>query len=113
MNETTGLDVQIERSEKAAVVRLRGDLDLATSAKLERAVTADLLEGLVILDLAALSFCDSSGLRVLLDLRRRTHGRAPGVRLAGPRSEVDRMLELSGTREFFDVYPDVAAALAG
>jgi anti-sigma B factor antagonist len=113
MNETTGLDVQIERSEKAAVVRLRGDLDLATSGRLQRAVTDDLLEGLVILNLAELSFCDSSGLRVLLDMRRRTHGVAPGIRLAGPTSEVERMLELSGTRDFFDVYPDVAAALAG
>lgn len=114
MDETSGFEVRIDRSEKATVLRLRGDLDLATSVRLQRAATDDLLQhGLVILDLAALSFCDSSGLRVLLDMHRRAAGGAAGLRLAGPRSEVDRMLELSGTRGYFDVYPDVAAALAG
>lgn len=113
MDETSGLDVRIERSEAATVVRLRGDLDLATSSRLHGAATDDLLEGLVVVDLAALSFCDSSGLRVLLDLRRRAEEGAAGLRLAGPTTEVDRMLELSGTRGYFDVYPDVAAALAG
>jgi anti-sigma B factor antagonist len=113
MHEMSGLDVRVDRSEGATVVRLRGDLDLATSGRLQRAATDDLLQGLVILDLAALSFCDSSGLRVLLDMHRRATGGAAGLRLAGPSSEVDRMFELSGTREYFDVYPDVAAALAG
>jgi anti-sigma B factor antagonist len=113
MDDTSGLDVRIERSERATVVRLRGDLDLATSGRLQRATTDDLLQGLVILDLAALSFCDSSGLRVLLALHRRVQGGGSGLRLAGPTAEVDRMLELSGTRDHFALYPDVAAALAG
>ena len=113
MDETTGLDVQIDRSEKATVVRLRGDLDLATSGELQRTATDDLLQALVVVDLAGLFFCDSSGLRVLLDMHRRAAGGAGGLRLAGPSPEVDRMLELSGTRTYFDVYPDVATALAG
>jgi anti-anti-sigma factor len=113
MDETGGLDVHVERSEKATVVRLRGDLDLATSPRLQHAIEADLVQDLVILDLAALSFCDSSGLRVLLDMHRRARGGTAGLRLAGPTPEVDRVLELSGTRDYFDVYPDVAAALTG
>lgn len=113
MDETSGLDVRIDRSEQAVVVRLRGDLDLASCASLRKAATDDLIRGLVVLDLAGLSFCDSSGLRVLLDMQSRAKGGAAVVRLAGPTSEVGRLLDLSGTRSYFDVYPDVAAALAG
>ena len=113
MDETSGLDVRIERPDGATVVRLRGDLDLASCAGLRRTATEDLIRGLVVLDLTELSFCDSSGLRVLLDMQSRAKSGGAVVRLAGPTSEVGRLLDLSGTRSYFDVYPDVAAALAG
>lgn len=124
MDETSGLDMRIDRPEGATVVRLGGDLDLASCEWFRRAATDDLLQGLVILDLASVSFCDSAGLRVLLDLQRRANGRAngrvagrangrvAGFRLAGPSAEVGRLLELSGADGCFDVFPDVAAALA-
>ena len=111
MDETSGLDMRIDRSEGATVVRLGGDLDLASCERFRRAATDELLQGLVVLDLAAVSFCDSAGLRVLLDLQRRAIGRAAGFRLAGPSAEVGRLFELSGADGCFDVYPDVAAAL--
>jgi anti-sigma B factor antagonist len=116
MDETSGLDMRIDRPEGATVVRLGGDLDLASCEWFRRAATDDLLQGLVILGLASVSFCDSAGLRVLLDLQRRANGRAngrvAGFRLAGPSAEVGRLLELSGADGCFDVFPDVAAALA-
>jgi len=111
--DTSVLDIRIDRPEGATVVRLGGDLDLASCGRLQNTATDDLLRGLVILDLAALAFCDSSGLRVLLDMRRRANDGPAEFRLAGPTSEFGRLLELSGTRAYFDVYPDVAAALAG
>jgi anti-sigma B factor antagonist len=71
------------------------------------------LQGLVVLDLAGVSFCDSSGLRVLIEMRRRADDARTGFRLAAPTPEVDRLLDLSGIHDYFDLYPDVAAALAG
>ena len=112
MDETSGLDVQIDRPEGATVVRLSGEMDLASCGRLRSAAMDDLLQGLVILDLAALSFCDSSGLRVLFDMQRRVNGAKAGFRLAGPSAVVGRLLELSGALDFFDVCPDVATALA-
>lgn len=106
------LDVRIDRSAQYTVVRLAGDLDLGSCERMREAVADHLLDGPVILDLAALEFCDSSGLRTLLDIHRRATARDVSLRLAGVGMEVNRVLELTGTLEYFDLYPDLESALA-
>jgi anti-anti-sigma factor len=106
------LDVRIERSAQGTVVRLAGDLDLGSCEQMREAVADHLLDGPVILDMAGLGFCDSSGLRALLDIHRRAVEREASLRLAGVGMEVHRVLELTGTLEYFAVYPDLQSALA-
>jgi anti-anti-sigma factor len=107
------LDVRIDRSALHTVVRLAGDLDLGSCERMREAVADHLLDGPVILDMSGLGFCDSSGLRALLDIHRRAVDHRASLRLAGVGMEVNRVLELTGTLEYFDLYPDVEHALAG
>ena len=59
-------DLTLERDERGASrVTLRGELDLATAARLEQAL-AQAGDG-VLLDLRELTFMDSTGVRVLLE----------------------------------------------
>jgi len=106
------LDVRIDRSAQHTVVRLAGDLDLVSCERMRETVADNLLGGPVILDLSELGFCDSSGLRALLDLHRRAVEHKAELRLAGVRIEVRRVLEITGTLEYFELYPDLERALA-
>ncbi|WP_246577199.1 STAS domain-containing protein [Actinospica durhamensis] len=113
MSVASAFDVRIDRSARQTVVRLIGELDLATCEHMRQAVADDALwDAPVVFDLSALKFCDSSGLRELLDLHRRAAARETPLRLAGVSAEVNRVFELTGALQYFDVYPDVAEALA-
>ena len=72
-----------------------GDMDLATAPVLQRAV--EKLGGRSIaLDLSGVAFIDSTGLHLLIDLRR-AHG---PLRLVAASSAVDKLLEITGTRPY-------------
>lgn len=80
------------------VVRLTGDLDLATAGLL-RGTLRELLAGErpsrnLTLDLAGLDFLDVTGLDVLLDTQRIIAAGGGGLTLRSPRPMVVRMLRL-------------------
>jgi anti-anti-sigma factor len=72
-----------------------GDMDLASAPVLHKAV-AKLGRNAIALDLTGVAFIDSTGLHLLLDLRR-AHGR---LHLVGSSAAVDRLLAVTGTRDF-------------
>jgi anti-sigma B factor antagonist len=92
------LDVITSQEGTAVRVLARGELDLATADRLERAI-ADAERraggGSLVLDYSGLEFMDSTGLQVLLDadVRAERDGR-PLVVVAGD-GEARRVLELA------------------
>ena len=106
------VDVSVEG--KAAVVRLAGELDLYTADAVREALVRalDPAPERVVVDLADVTFIDSTALGVLIEARRRL----PDVgrfRLASPGLEVRRALEVSGLDRHFAIADSVDAALAG
>ncbi|WP_404200074.1 STAS domain-containing protein [Streptomyces tauricus] len=91
----------------AWVVTVRGDLDLDTLAgrRIQLESTAAAVPVLV-LDLSAVTFVDSTFLNVLLTLRRATD-----LRLAAVPGRVVRVLELTGADAVLRLYPTVRDAL--
>ncbi|WP_078938475.1 STAS domain-containing protein, partial [Kitasatospora aureofaciens] len=126
-SEPTGLDAaRLDAAEldlavrtwytdtRAAVCTLAGDLDIET---LEPARSA--LDGLVeqhppllVVDLAGVDFCDSSGLNLLLQTRMAAVSADVEFRLAAPSVTVQRLLELTCADTVFSLHPTVGAALA-
>jgi anti-sigma B factor antagonist len=105
------LTVTREVEDGVAVVRAAGELDLATASLLARAIgTAANSRPRVLVDLAAVEFCDSAGLRALLGAAREVEARAGRLVVAvTPGGAVDRLLEVAGLREFLHVRtPDEA-----
>ena len=109
------LHIRSEPAPHAVVLALAGELDLATAAEVTAEVDA-LPAGPVVLDLAAVSFCDSSGLRGLIECHRSREDRG-GLLLTRPSPPLARLLGMTGLEDYFRWASgtgagDVAAALA-
>ncbi len=82
------LDADLTQPEARAVVRLIGDLDLATASQLRTALGGLVGRGVrtVTVDLAGLDFIDSTGLGVLFGAleRLREHGGDLALRSPSP-----------------------------
>ena len=105
----------IESLGVAHVVTLRGEIDAYTAPSLRhdfRRLVDDDDATLVIVDLSAVTFLDSSALGALVGARRRLCAREGRLRIVSPRSPAARIFELTGLDAVFDIYPDRAAALS-
>ncbi len=87
------------------VVVAEGDIDLAGGPLLDTAIMRVEGPDPVVIDLAAVEFIDSSGLRSLLAASRRADGRGTHVVLRNPSSGVSRLLSITGTTDQFVVDP--------
>ena len=95
------LSIVSELREDAHYVAPSGELDIATVELLERALLeverAD--SARIVLDLSGLSFIDSTGLRLLLDVNERCGGAADRLRVIAGSPAVERLLDIVGLRE--------------
>ncbi|MEU5423253.1 STAS domain-containing protein [Streptomyces sp. NPDC001407] len=101
-----------------AVLLVSGEMDLVTSPVVRQRVHDAVADGRrrLVLDLAEVRFCDSSGVGVLIAARRLMRSCQGRLRLILPEqggadgSHVNRVLAALGVRRLFDIYPDLAAA---
>ena len=94
----TGFHAEPSSQDGAVVIRLRGELDVATSVELRR-VLAQALEGrprALVFDLADLSFVDSTGIGVLVGACRRAEEVDCSFVLRSPTRSVSKALRLTG-----------------
>ena len=89
----------------AATLRLSGDIDLATADDVVTRGANLLTRGepgaALIVDLAEVTFLDSSGLSALVRLRRAAEAQGSQVLLRDVPQRVAELLELSGLAEYF------------
>lgn len=92
------LGSQLEISATADGWKLSGEVDAHTAPMLATAMT-DLPSGVVRLDMSGISFMDSSGLRVLMEVTTRARDGGGDLVVAHPSPAVARLVEISGLRE--------------
>ena len=94
-------NVEVRNGDSAVVIGVSGELDLASSPALEHELEqgAAARAELVIVDLRALEFMDSTGLSVLVRAHQRAteNGQRFGI-VRGPQ-QVQRLLSLTGVAE--------------
>ena len=106
------LGVSVEHAGTTAIVRLEGELDLATVPEL-----AEVLHGLesacqrIILDVTALEFIDSTGLRLAIVQHDRATMDGFEFVIAGAAGAVLRVLRLTGLDVTLPLAPDVGSIL--
>ena len=101
--EQPALRISAESDGATTVLRLAGELDVATAEVLREQIRTLLGHGsvieLLVLDLAGLEFLDVTGLGALLEARRKLAATGATLTLRRPRPMVVRMLTLLNLEE--------------
>ncbi|MGH2922715.1 MAG: STAS domain-containing protein [Solirubrobacterales bacterium] len=102
------LKISAEGREGVTIVRVSGEVDLASHEQLTEQLRAAANGGdAVVVDLSGCSFIDSSGIRALLLGERE----AERFALAGPGDQVMRVLEMTGVGQVVPIHASVDEAL--
>ncbi|MBB2914803.1 anti-sigma B factor antagonist/stage II sporulation protein AA (anti-sigma F factor antagonist) [Streptosporangium becharense] len=98
--------------ENTVLLALAGELDYDNATRFDHDTHEAIAEhhGDVVIDLTDLSFCDSTGMQILLKVRRAVHDRGGRLILVNPHSRVARLLHLTGLIQAFEVRPTLAEA---
>ena len=92
--------VECHTANGVAVYQCSGDLDGATAPVLDEALAGEGGRD-IILDVASLSFCDSSGIAVLTRLARSLSRDGHTVTLREPSPMLRRVMEITRSEELF------------
>ena len=108
------MEATIEHLDKLLIVAISGRLDTATAPAFD-AQMAPLLAAPrphILLDLSAVAYISSAGLRSILQLVKHAsaHGGRVGLFQASP--QIHEVIEISGFPALLDIYPDRAGALS-
>lgn len=97
MQGERGLELVRQVAGACTVLVLVGDLDVHSAPLVQRAVAAAVADasGDVVLDLAAVSFVDSSGIGVLIACHKRARNRGSRLVLRAPSRRVARLLAVT------------------
>ena len=93
-------DSPIRRVGDTAVVHLAGEVDLTVADVLYRRISRETAQrSAVVLDLSAVTFLDSAGVRLVDDLSRACAERRASLRVVAPRGPARSALTLCGFPE--------------
>jgi anti-sigma B factor antagonist len=108
-------EVAVEDVDGWQVLRLAGEVDVATAPRLRDRLVQLVTDGppRVVVDLSGLSFIDSMGLGALVSGLKRARAHDGDLRLAGPTDHVAKVLSITRLDQAFVVGESVEAALAG
>ena len=110
MHTDDHLTVAVALGTDRARVSCRGELDLATGPILRKRVD-ELLSAngehrsLVLIDLTELTFCDSTGIRTLLELADQCGRVGATLRITNVPRNIGRVFEITGTAHTLNVEP--------
>jgi anti-sigma B factor antagonist len=107
------MQISEEIKAEVLVVAASGRIDSNTAPALEAVLPARVQEhAATVMDLGAVSYVSSAGLRVLLKGAKVAKASGHRLVLAGLAPSVFEVFEVSGFSTIFAIEPDVAAALA-
>jgi anti-sigma B factor antagonist len=100
---------------QVAVVTLPAEIDVTIADTVRDELLAILGQGatLLIADLSQTEFCDSAGVSALVRAYRQASTSESAIRLVVGTPAVQRVLSITGVDRLVDVFPSVAASLAG
>ncbi|KOU64657.1 hypothetical protein ADK55_07530 [Streptomyces sp. WM4235] len=97
--------VGLESEEQHVVIRVGGEMDLDRAPMLQEAlhsmITRPDCPAEIVVDLSELTFCDSSGLNVLIQSRRTAQENGRRISLRAPSPQILQLLELTCTENLF------------
>jgi anti-sigma B factor antagonist len=101
-----GIELESVTTADGDTVVVRGEIDMATAPELRDALNelVDAGSTQIVLDCRGLDFLDSSGIGVLVAVRKRL-GEDGGLTIDSPPDHVRKVLELTGVNEHVAITP--------
>ncbi|MFJ3231238.1 STAS domain-containing protein [Streptomyces sp. NPDC086787] len=111
---TQHLTLHTRPTVAGVVIELAGELDHHSAAEVREALPGLALRAgqQLVLDLGGLTFCDSSGITVLIAARNHALAAAASIALASVPHRVSRVFRIVGLDQVFPSYPTVQEAQA-
>jgi anti-anti-sigma factor len=104
VTDTLGLSLIVEQTGDDAVVRVAGEIDLATARRVRQAATDAVRPGgRVAVDMSAVTFCDSSGLGALVWSYQYAAKHDCTFAIRDPHPRVLKVIRLSGLDELIPI----------
>ncbi|MEV0584547.1 STAS domain-containing protein [Nonomuraea sp. NPDC050310] len=106
--------IDSDTRDGVVLLRLRGALDQVTASTLRGGIGKALAgchAPAVVFDVAELTFCDSTGLSVLLNARMATEEAGGRVALCSVTGRLAWMLQATGLKAHFNVFPTTQEAV--
>lgn len=102
----------VEHAKSYSLISVRGEIDLHSAPKVQNAVErgANGVEA-VIVDMKDITFMDSTALSMFMRSQDELGGRGISLRLAAPSEAVERLFEVTGFGEYFEVFSSREAAI--
>ncbi len=100
---------RIEQKDDTIIIALTGEITLEITSELKRDVDDSLFESVfenLIVDLAEITFMDSSGIGFLVALNTKIMGLGKKMYLFKPSNQVSKTLELVQLNNFFNILED-------
>jgi anti-sigma B factor antagonist len=101
------LDIEVQSSAERTLVTLSGELDASTASSLyDKLSDLEVLDTRhVVLDLAKVTFMDSTGLAVIVTEHKRLRHYDGTLTIFSPPSSVRRLFEITGLTSVLDIVP--------
>jgi len=106
-DERDPLEIEVQQTEGRTLVMVAGDLDASTASYLYDALSdLELAEARqVVIDLAKVTFMDSTGLSVLVTEHKRLEHVNGHLTIFSPPSSIRRLFEITGLAKTLDIVP--------
>ena len=92
------LNVSVVDSGTWTILRVAGEIDMATCPDLRQQIVGQIQQGntQLVIDLASVDFIDSTGLGVLIGGLKRARSQGGDLRVSGVHGRIERLFELTG-----------------
>jgi len=109
------MNITTREADSVSIVRIEGNLDTNTAPEAQQHLD-ELQDGgaqKILVDLEALDYISSAGLRVLLATAKRLGGSGGSLRVSGLNETVNEIFEISGFSVILNVFDSEQDALQG
>ena len=109
------LDVETGTIDGAALLTLRGEIDVYTAPRLRQAII-DLVDGganRIVVDMEKVDFLDSTGLGVLVGGLKRVKMKEGSLSIVTTQDKILKIFDITGLNKVFAIHPTVEAAAGG
>ena len=108
------LGLQVSERDGHAVLAVSGEVDVATAPPLRQKLIGLIDDGWkhIVVDLEGVDFLDSTGLGVLVSVLKRLRTNEGDLHLVCTRSQILKVMEITGLTSVFPIFDTVDAAVA-